>query len=110
MRAGASELALVDDQIFVADWPAFKITFEDFARPRGVTRLSRKRRTGNVRRHPMVRHGSPGVICWGRLREPDIARIARELTAFECPRDGVSITDFSARRVHDISSAFHFRK
>ena len=42
VRAGAGEMAALDDQIFVADRPAFEEAFEDLARARGVARLRRQ--------------------------------------------------------------------
>ncbi len=38
MRAGARELAFVDDQILVTDRPAFEPAFQDFARSRAQRR------------------------------------------------------------------------
>src|SRR5208283_160759 len=95
--AGARELALIDDQIFVADGPALEIALQDFARAGRVTRLRGERRAGDMRRHAMMRHAAPRMVlrCW--LREPDIARIAGELAAFERPHDGIAVADFSAR-------------
>ena len=107
MRASARELALIDDQIFVADWPALEIALQDFARAGRVTRLRGKRRAGDMRRHAMMRHAAPRMVLRRWLREPDIARIAGKLTAFERPHDGIAVADFSARRVHDISAALH---
>ena len=43
MRAGAGELAAVDDQILVADRPALEIAFEDFARAGRIARLRGER-------------------------------------------------------------------
>ena len=42
-----------------------------------------------------------------RLREPDVARIAGELAAFERAHDGIAIADLAARRVHEIGAALH---
>ena len=55
-------------------------------------------------------HGAPGMIIRHGLWKPDIARVARELTAFQRSHDRVAITDLSPSRIHDIGAAFHLRQ
>ncbi len=43
MRAGAGELAAIDNQIFLADWLAFEPAFQNLPRARGIARLSGQR-------------------------------------------------------------------
>ena len=68
VRSGAGEAAALDDQIFVADRPAFEEAFEDLARAGGVARLGRqatcRRCAGSCRGCGIVRHGwSRGAGC-----------------------------------------------
>ena len=48
------------------------------------------------------------MVSRRRLREPDVAGIAGELTAFEGADDGVTVADFAPRCVHEISATLHF--
>ena len=107
MRAGTGEFSFVNDQVFVADRLAAQERFEDFTRPRRVARLRRQRCTGDMRCHAVVRHGAPGMILRGRLREPDVARIACELPALERPHYGIALADLAARRIDDIGAPLH---
>src|SRR5882672_10655671 len=68
MGPGASELAAVDDEIFVANRASFEPAFEDLPRAGGITRLGRKRSAGDMRRHAVMRHGPPRVILGRGLR------------------------------------------
>jgi len=61
MCASAREPALIDDQIFVADWPALEIALQIRA-CRRVTRLRGQRRAGDMRRHAMMRHAAPRMV------------------------------------------------
>src|ERR1700732_2215579 len=99
MRAGARELAFVDDQILVADRSSLEIALEDFARASRVARLRGERCPGDMRRHPVMRHGAPRMIVRRRLREPYIARISRELAALQRPDNCIAVADFSARGI-----------
>src|ERR1700745_1788302 len=109
MRARSREPALVDDEILVADWPALEIAFEDFACARRVACLGRERCARDMRRHPVMWHSAPRMIFWGWLREPDVSRIACELTALERTHNRIAVADFCARGVHDIGAALHLR-
>jgi hypothetical protein len=60
-----------------------------------------------MRRHAVMRHGAPGMVPGGGLREPDVAGITGELSAFEGANDGVAIADFASGGVHEISAALH---
>ena len=84
-----------------------EIAFEDLARAGGVARLRRQRGAGDVRRHAVMRHGAPGMVLRRRLREPDVAGIARELAALQRADDGVAVADLAARGVHEIGAALH---
>ena len=57
-----------------------------------------------------MRHGPLGMIYGRRLREPYVACVARELTAFEGPNDGVAIANLAPLGVHEISPTLHFRE
>ena len=72
MRAACSgELAAVDDEIFITDRSALEPAFENLACSRCVPRLRRKRSSGDVGRHAMVRHGPPRMDILRRwLGEP----------------------------------------
>src|SRR5665809_18526 len=109
MSADAGELTLVHHQIFGADGLIGEIALENLARAGGIACLSRERATRNMRRHAVMRHGAPGVVLRCRLREPHVARITRELAAFQRPDDGIAIDDLAARRVHDVAAALHLR-
>src|SRR5208282_6255934 len=103
MRPNARELAAIDDEIFVADRPPFEEALEDFPCPGRVSALRRQRCPRNMRRHAVMGHGPPGMILGRRLREPYVAGVACELTAFERPDDCIAITNLGAGGVHEIS-------
>src|SRR5271156_65826 len=107
MSAGAGKLSLVDDQIFVADRSVLEPAFKKLLRAGGVARLSRERGPRDVRRHPVMRHGPPGVIFWRGLRKPDVSGVPGELTTLRCPDDRVAIANLAARSVDQIGTAFH---
>ena len=44
-----------------------------------------------MRRHTVMRHGTPGMVARRRLREPHVSRIARELATFERAHDSITI-------------------
>src|SRR5471030_3410872 len=60
-----------------------------------------------MRRHTLMRHGPPRMIARSRLREPDIACIARELAGFQRTHNGVAIHDLASCRVDDVSTTLH---
>src|SRR5262245_9839532 len=93
MRAGARELALVDDQVLRADRLLSEVALEDLARARRVARLRRKRAARDMRGHAVMGHRAPRMIFGRRLREPDVARVTRELPALECTHDRVAVAD-----------------
>src|SRR5580693_2905631 len=107
MRARTRQLAAVDDEIFVADRPLLEPALKNLARAGGVARLRRKRGPGNMRRHAVVGHRAPRMVFRRRLWEPDVSGVARELSAFEPPHDGVAIADLAACGVHEIGPALH---
>ena len=109
VRAGAGELAGLHDQVLLADRAALEPALEDLARARRITGLRREARPRYVRRHSMVRHRPPGVVLRGRLREPHVTCVARELSALARPRDGVPVADLPPRGVHEIRAALHLR-
>src|SRR6185312_5116780 len=102
MGADAGELAFVDDQVLGANRLLGEIALEDLARARGVAGLCRERASRDMRGHAVMRHGAPGMVLWRRLREPDVAGIARELPALQRADDGVAVADLAAGRVHDV--------
>src|SRR5271157_5767802 len=108
MRPRAGELAAIDDEIFVADRPPFEEALKDFPCSGGVSSLRRQRCPGNMRRHAVMRHGPPGMILGRGLREPHVACVACELTAFEGSDDCFAIANLSAGGVHEISPSLHF--
>src|SRR5579859_7352388 len=77
MGAHAGQLAALDDQIFVPDGALIEIAFEDLTHAGGITGLGRQRGARDMRGHAVMRHGAPGMILRRRLREPDVAGIAR---------------------------------
>src|SRR5271154_7626761 len=107
MRARSGELAAVDDEIFITDRSALEPAFENLACSRCVPRLRRKRSSGDMGRHAMVRHGPPGMVLRRWLGEPDVSGVAAKLAAFESADDGVAIADLAARGVHKIDAALH---
>src|SRR5258707_14538400 len=107
MRAGARQLAAVDDQILFADRTLFEPAFQNLARACGIASLRRKRRSRNMRRHAVMWHCAPRMVSWRGLGEPDVACIAGELTAFEGAHDRVTVADFATRGVHEISASLH---
>src|SRR6202042_463044 len=108
MRSGTGELSAVDDEIFIANWSPVEPTFKDLAGAAGVARLSREAGSGNVRRHAVMRHRAPGMILRCRLRIPDVAGVAGELSALKGSDDGVAIANQAARRVHEVCTTLHF--
>src|SRR5229473_4915994 len=56
----------------------------------------------------MMRHRPPWMVLRRRLWEPHVARITRELSAFECPDYCISLTYLATCGVHDIRAALHF--
>src|SRR5680860_1739780 len=58
-------------------------------------------------RHAVMGHCAPGMVPRRGLREPDVARIARELTAFQCANHRVAVDDLAARRIHEVATALH---
>src|SRR5271166_1399469 len=107
MRARSGELAAVDDEIFITDRSALEPAFENLACPRCVPRLRRKRSSGDVGRHAMVRHGPPGMVLRRWLGEPHVSGVAAKLAAFESTDDAVAIADLAAGGVHEIGAALH---
>src|SRR5580692_13224406 len=81
--AGAGQGAALDDQVLVADRPGLEEALEDLAGAGGVAGLGRERGAGDVRGHAVVGHGPPRVVGRCRLREPDVARVARQLSRLE---------------------------
>src|SRR5919106_7032594 len=81
--AGAGECTGLDDQVLLADRAAIEPALEDLADSRRVARLGRERRAGGMRGHAVVGHRPPGMVLRGGLGEPDIARVAGELTTLE---------------------------
>ena len=47
------------------------------------------------------------IVPGRRLREPDVARIARKLAAVQGPDHSVAIADLAARGVHEIGAPLH---
>src|SRR6476620_2042907 len=107
MGAGPGKLAAVDDQVLLPDRAAVEPALEDFANAGGIPGLGRKARAGVVWSHAVMRHRPPGMILRGGLGKPDVACVARELSALARPRDRISIADFAARSVHDVRAALH---
>src|SRR4029077_12549680 len=96
MGTRAGELALIYDEIFGADWLTREVALENLARASCVACLRRQRAARDMRRHAVVRHGTPGMILGRGLWEPDVARIARKLSAFERPHDRVAVANLTA--------------
>jgi hypothetical protein len=67
----------------------------------------RRARIRDVRRHAMVRHGSPGMVVGRRLREPHAAGVPSELAALERTGDRIAVTDLGARRIHEVGTPLH---
>src|SRR5271163_3432835 len=88
MRARSGELTAVDDEIFITDRSALEPAFENLACPCCVPRLRRKRSSGDVGRHAMVRHGPPGMVLRRWLGEPDVSGVTAKLAALESADDG----------------------
>src|SRR5688572_15474630 len=107
MCSRASELPLSHDEVLVADWSTFEPAFENLPHACGIARLCGKRRAGNMRRHPFVRHGPPRMVARRRLRKPDIASVASKLSALERTNYCIAVADLAASRVHDVGAAFH---
>jgi len=82
-------------------------TFQDLARPGGITCLRGERAARRVRRHAFMRHGPPRVVRGRRLRIPDVAGIACELAALQRPHDGIAVHELRARGVHQVGASFH---
>src|ERR671915_8643 len=95
--AGAGECTGLDDQVLLADRAAVEPALEDLADSRRVARLGRQRRAGGVRGHAVVGHRPPGMVLRSGLGEPDVARVAGELTALERPHHRVAIADRSCK-------------
>src|SRR5262249_12705276 len=104
---GAGEPAGIDDQVLLADRAAFEPAFEDLADAGGIASLGREACAGGVGRHAVVRHRPPGVILRGGLREPDVTRVAGELTGLAGPRHSLAIADLAARSVNQIRAVLH---
>src|SRR5688572_21391094 len=79
--ARAGQLALVHDEVLVSDGAIVEPALEDLPNACRVTGLCRQARAGGVGRHPMVRHGPPGMILRRGLREPHVPGITGELAA-----------------------------
>src|SRR6202048_440598 len=60
-----------------------------------------------MRRHTVMRHGTPRMVARRRLWEPHVSRVARELATFERAHDSITIANLAARRVHDVAAALH---
>lgn len=63
-----------------------------------------------MRRHAVERHGAPRVIFWRRLREPDIAGIAREPAGLQGTHDGIAFDELATCGVDEIRAALHQRE
>src|ERR1700691_159369 len=107
MRARASQLATVDNQILLPDRPMLKPAFQNLPGARGITSLRRQRRPRGMRRHAVMGHRPPRVILRPRLRDPDVARITGKLTTLQGTDHGVAIAYLAACRVHQVSAALH---
>src|ERR671918_2559236 len=73
MPSRSGQVAASGNQVFLTNRATLKPTFQDLAHPSRITCLGGQTRSGHMRRHPMVRHGPPGVILWGWLGKPYIA-------------------------------------
>src|SRR5262245_20272137 len=104
MRTRAGELSSVHDQILLANRPPLEPAFKDLADAGGITSLSRQRAPRNMWCHPVMRHRASRMVPRRRLREPNVARISRELPAVQGTDDGVAIADLAARRIHEIGA------
>src|ERR1700734_3117795 len=107
MRARAGQLAAIDDQILLTNRALLKPAFENLAGTGGISSLRRQGCPGGMWRHAVMRHGSPRVILWRRLRIPDIAGITGELPALQCAYHRVAIADLAARGVDEVGTALH---
>src|SRR4029079_6577007 len=105
--AGAGELAFVHDQVLGADRLLGEVALENFARAGGVACLRGERTSRDMRCHAVMRHGAPRVLLGRGLGEPDVTRVACELTALQRPDNRVAVADLAARRVHDVAAALH---
>src|ERR1700738_2595923 len=72
MRARASQVAAIHDQILLADRTTLKPAFQDLPGPGGITRLCRQRCPRSVRRHAVMKHRPPRVVPRRRLGVPNI--------------------------------------
>src|SRR5215469_1750287 len=70
MGADTRKHAALYDKIFIADRLACKITFKDLAHASGIARLRGERRSGDMRRHAVVRHRPPRMVFRSWLRKP----------------------------------------
>src|SRR5665811_1463704 len=99
MRSDASQLATLHDQVLIANWTAFEVTFQNFTGTGRITGLRRQAGTRNVRRHAMIWHGAPRMVLRCGLWEPDIARITGQLTTFQRANHSIAVSQFAASGV-----------
>src|SRR5262249_473035 len=107
MGTRAGELPLIYYEILGADRLAREVALENLARTTGGPCPCRQRAARDMWRPAVVRDGGARMILGRRLREPDVARVACKLSAFERPHDRVAVANFTAGGVHDITAALH---
>src|ERR1700722_15215699 len=89
-RAGARELAAVDDQVLLSDWSSGEGVLEDLAGSCCVTGLGGERGARGMGGHGVVGHGPPRVVRRWRPGVPDVAGVAGQLAGVEGSDDGVA--------------------
>src|SRR5215468_10609767 len=104
MGTRAGELPLIYYEILGADRLARKLALENLARTSGVACLCRQRAARDMWRHAVVRHGAPRMILRRRLREPDVARIARKLSASALALPSSPIREFRLSRNRQLAT------
>jgi len=104
---GPRQPPAIDDEVLLADGALLEPALQDLTYAGRIASLRRQRRPGYVWSHAVVGHRPPGVILRSRLREPDVACIAGELSALERPDDGVAVADLPPRSAHEVRPALH---
>src|ERR1700733_15174286 len=93
MRSSACQLAFVDNQILLTNWPALKPALQNFSGTRGVPSLGRQCGTRNVRRHPRGAPAPAGMILGRRIKKPNLPRVPGKLAVLEGPHDRIPVAN-----------------
>merc|ERR1712050_276081 len=106
MGSHTRQRSISNNLVFIANWLAIHVAFQDLPDSRGVARLRGEGSARNVWCHSMPRHRPPRVVGWWRLWEPNVTCVASKLTRLQRVSNNFCSAKLPTCGVHQVGSLF----